>query len=106
MRLNKSKWSIQTLRSFMQALFTSCLWSGEEKKLDCLSALAEDECATLESDSCVSEHFLLTERSIKHVTTRETEVCFMGLSRDRVLIKTGLINNRSKALIMDKYEGF
>lgn len=40
------------------------------------------------------------------MTTRETEVCFMGLSRDRVLIKTGLINNRSKALIMDKYEGF
>lgn len=50
---------------------------GEEKKVDCLSALAEDECATLESDSCVSERFLLTERSIKHVMTRETEVCFI-----------------------------
>lgn len=50
---------------------------GEKKKVDCLSALAEDECATLESDSCVSERFLLTERSIKHVMTRETEVCFI-----------------------------
>lgn len=51
----------------------------------------------------VNDYFPLTERSIKLEMTQEIKVCFVGLSRDTFLIKTGLINNHSKFFLMPKF---